>query len=244
MTASPAKTNDMQQSQIRQAIKAGFPIFIGYFPPAVAFGVLAKACGVSLLDTCLFSVFVFAGASQFIALSLLTTGMGPWGIILTTFLVNFRHFLMGTYLATKIREKHTGWYLPIAFGITDEVFSVLSFTRETLTKRFILVLEAIAYTGWVSGTAAGYVLGKFIPPVITQSMSVALYALLLAIILPEIKSSLRSLVLVVSAGAMNWILNTWGIIPNGWAIVICILVISLANAWTADMSEKKETSHG
>ncbi len=234
----------MQQSQIKQAMKAGFPIFIGYFPPAVAFGVLAKTSGVSLLDTCLFSVFVFAGASQFIALSLLTTGMGPWGIILTTFLVNFRHFLMSTYLATKILEKNTAWYLPMAFGITDEVFSVLSFTRETLTKKFILLLEVIAYTGWVAGTAAGYLLGQFIPPVITQSMAVALYALLLAIILPEIKTSLRSLILVMGAGAMNWILKSWGVLPNGWSIIVCILIISLANAWTATPSETEDISHG
>ncbi|PIE87992.1 MAG: branched-chain amino acid transport protein AzlC [Bacteroidetes bacterium] len=236
--------DSIQQAPIKQAIKAGVPIFIGYFPPAVAFGILAKTCGISLLDTCLFSVFVFAGASQFIALSLLTTGMGPWGIILTTFLVNFRHFLMSTYLATKIHEKKTAWYLPMAFGITDEVFSVLSFTRETLTRKFILVLEAVAYSGWVSGTFAGYVLGKFIPPVISQSMSVALYALLLAIILPEIKSSLRSLVLVVSSGAMNWALTSWGIIPNGWTIIVCILVISFANACSFHSPEKEKDSHG
>ncbi len=70
----------------------------------MAFGILAKGCGTSLMEAFLFSAVVFAGASQFIALNLLMTGMGPGGIILTTLLVNFRHFLMSAYLSTRLRN--------------------------------------------------------------------------------------------------------------------------------------------
>ena len=216
----------MDKQAANQALRAGIPIFIGYFPAAVAFGILAKTCGITLLETLMFSAVVFAGASQFIALNLLVTGMGPVGIVLTTLLVNFRHFLMSTYLSTRIKEKARVWYLPMAFGVTDEVFSVLSFTRGELTRAFVLVLEISAYSGWVSGTLAGFLLGGFMPVVLTQSMGVALYALLLAILMPEIKGSTRSLILALSSGLLNWGLVRMNVLPKGWSIIVCILIIA------------------
>ncbi len=235
----------MKSSVIQDAVKAGIPIFIGYFPAAVAFGILAKTTGVSLLEAFLFSAVVFAGASQFIALNLLSTGMGPVGIILTTLLVNFRHFLMSAYLSTRIREKLVRYYFPMAFGVTDETFSVMSFTQTPLTKTFVMALEFSAYSGWVLGTLAGYLLGGFMPAVLTQSMGVALYALLLAILMPELKSSTRSLVLAVSSGLLNWVLVTADVLPKGWSIIACILVVASAGAMLAPVPLKKEeNAHG
>ncbi len=234
----------MDKQSLKAAGRAGIPIFIGYFPAAVAFGILAKTCGVSLLETFLFSAVVFAGASQFIALNLLVTGMGPVGIILTTLLVNFRHFLMSTYLSTRIKEKAKIWYLPMAFGVTDETFSVLSFTREKLTLPFVLAVEFTAYSGWVSGTLAGYLLGGFMPPILTQSMGVALYALLLAILMPEIKSSYRSLFLALASGLLNGLLVHLDVLPRGWSIIVCILIIAGISAVLSLSHPQKEQAHG
>ena len=234
----------MDKQNIKAGVRAGIPIFIGYFPAAVAFGILAKTCGVSLLETFMFSAVVFAGASQFIALNLLMTGMGPLGIILTILLVNFRHFLMSTYLATRIKEKKKRWYFPIGFWVTDEVFSVLSFTRGELTRSFVLIVEISAYSGWIAGTMAGFLLGGFMSPVLTQSMGVALYALLLAILMPEIKSSFRSLILAVASGAFNWLLVSMDLLPKGWSIIVCILVIAgIGTALTTSVHQKEE-AHG
>jgi 4-azaleucine resistance transporter AzlC len=221
----------MVKQDIKDAVKAGIPIFIGYFPAAVAFGILSKTTGVTLLETFLFSAVVFAGASQFIALNLLVTGMGPAGIILTTLLVNFRHFLMSAYLSTRIKEKIKKYYLFLAFGVTDEVFSVLSFTKGPLSKEFVFTLQMSAYSGWVSGTLCGYLLGGFMPPILSQSMGVALYALLLAILMPEIKASSLSLFLALASGLLNWVLIYLDFLPGGWSIIICILIIATVGAF-------------
>jgi 4-azaleucine resistance transporter AzlC len=217
--------------EIRNAIKAGIPIFIGYVPAAIAFGILSKACEISLLECFLFSAVVFAGASQFIALNLLMTGMGPGGIILTTLLVNFRHFLMSAYLATKLARMPKPYVFLMAFGVTDEVFSVLSFTKGDLSKTLVFILQLSAYSAWVSGTVAGYILGGFLPEILTKSMGVALYALLLAILLPEIKQSTKALILTLSSGILNTILIKLDILPTGWTIIVCILIIALAGSF-------------
>ena len=217
--------------EVEDAFKAGIPIFIGYVPAAIAFGILAKGCGITLLECFLFSAVVFAGASQFIALNLLMTGMGPGGIILTTLLVNFRHFLMSAYLSTRMARIAKKYMFLVAFGVTDEVFSVLSFKKGRLSKTFVFVLQISAYTAWVSGTVAGYILGGFLPEILTQSMGVALYALLLAILLPEIKISIKILILTIASGILNTILIKLDILPNGWTIIVCILVIALAGSF-------------
>ncbi len=217
--------------EVQDAFKSGIPIFIGYVPAAIAFGILSKGCGITLLESFLFSAVVFAGASQFIALNLLMTGMGPGGIILTTLLVNFRHFLMSAYLSTRIGKMAKRYKFMMAFGVTDEVFSVLSFQKGRLSKPFIFILEISAYSGWVSGTMAGYILGGFLPEILTKSMGVALYALLLAMLLPEIKKSVKALILTISSGLLNTILIKLDFLPNGWTIIVCILIIALAGSF-------------
>ncbi len=217
--------------EVQRAVKAGIPIFIGYVPAAVAFGILSKGCGITLLECFMFSAVVFAGASQFIALNLLMTGMGPGGIILTTLLVNFRHFLMSAYLSTRIGKMTKRYMVLIAFGVTDEVFSVLSFKKGILSKTFVFILQLSAYTAWVSGTLAGYVLGGFLPEILSRSMGVALYALLLAILLPEIKQSTKALMLAIASGVLNTLLIKLDLLPDGWSVIVCILVIAAAGSF-------------
>ncbi len=179
----------------------------------------------------MFSAVVFAGASQFIALNLLMTGMGPGGIILTTLLVNFRHFLMSAYLSTRIGRIARRYLFLIAFGVTDEVFSVLSFKKGHFSKTYVFVLQLSAYSGWVSGTVTGYILGGFLPEILTRSMGVALYALLLAILLPEMKNSGKAVILTIASGLLNTLLIKLDILPNGWSIIVCILIIALAGSF-------------
>ncbi|MBW2653599.1 MAG: AzlC family ABC transporter permease [Deltaproteobacteria bacterium] len=221
--------------EVQDAFKAGIPIFIGYVPAAIAFGILSKGCGITFLECFLFSAVVFAGASQFIALNLLMTGMGPGGIILTTLLVNFRHFLMSAYLSTRIGRIARKYIFLIAFGVTDEVFSVLSFKKGQLSKTFVFILQLSAYSGWISGTVTGYIMGGFLPEILTKSMGVALYALLLAILLPEIKKSTKAVILVIASGLLNTILIKLDILPDGWTIIVCILIIaSVGSFFVAD----------
>ena len=219
------------RSELKESVKAGFPIFVGYMPAAAAFGVLAKGCGLGMLETFLFSALVFAGASQFMALNLLMAGMSAGGIILATLLVNFRHFLMSAYLSTRLDHQAKKTAPLIAFGVTDEVFSVLSFQGGRLSRTTVFSIQLCAYSSWLMGTVFGYVLGGFIPEILSQSMGVALYALFVAILLPEVKKSHRALVLALSSGALNAALIHFQMLPSGWTIIACIVTVALAGAF-------------
>src|SRR5665648_872086 len=111
---------------IRDSFRRATPIVFGYVPVAIAFGILSKTIGLSLLETTLISLIVYSGAAQFMFLNLLIVGVGPIEIIVTTFLINFRHFLMSVSLASKLNSTNKRWFPLLAFGVTDETFAVVS----------------------------------------------------------------------------------------------------------------------
>ncbi|MGE5606067.1 MAG: AzlC family ABC transporter permease, partial [Bacteroidota bacterium] len=148
---------------VKRGFAAGFPVFVGYFPVAVAFGILSKTTGLSVGDSVAFSVLVFAGASQFMALNLIKAGAAFSGIIFATLLLNLRHLLMSASLAAKIAAPDKRWLPAVAFGVTDETFAVSATNYGPLGIPFLLALEGTAYLGWVGGTLMGYLAGSILP---------------------------------------------------------------------------------
>ena len=219
---------EQKSGRLKEGLIAGIPLAIGYFPVAMAFGLLAKTVNVSLTDTCLFSLLVFAGASQFMALDLIKAGFATGDIVLATFLLNLRHLMMSASLAARLAGVKKGWLPVIAFGITDESFSVASVQPGILRVSFLLALQGIGYASWVGGTLAGYLLGTAMPVSVQSSLGIGLYAMFMAILAPEIKKSGRVFGLAVSAGAIYAANDYWGLLPAGWGLITAILLASLA----------------
>lgn len=212
---------------MKKGLRDSLPIVLGYMPVALAYGVLAKTSGVSLLTCYLLSAIVYAGASQFIALNLITLGMSSYEIIITTFLVNIRHLLMSASLQAKLK-KHKKLGPLIAFGVTDEFFSVASFTKETLEPKYVLPLEFMPYITWSAFSVLGYMLGSILPEILRESMNIALYAMFIALIMPEIKKHHIILALTVFSGLVNTICIYLLHIPSGWSLMISIILVSFA----------------
>ena len=88
-----------------EGLTAAWPICLGYIPIGLAFGVLAQKAGLGAMEIFLMSLLVFAGSSQFIAVSMLDGGAALTSIILTTFTVNLRHLLMSSALAVYYEKS-------------------------------------------------------------------------------------------------------------------------------------------
>jgi 4-azaleucine resistance transporter AzlC len=209
----------------REGFKDSIPIVLGYIPVAIAYGILAKTAELSLLECFLISAMVYAGASQFIAVNLIMLKVGIGEIILTTFLVNIRHLLMSASLLSKL-EKHPKLNFIYAFGMTDEFFSVASFTDKKLKPPYTLTLEFVPYVTWVSFSVVGYVLGSVLPELLKESMNIALYALFIAILIPEVKKHHIMLKVTLLAGMMNTVSLYVFRLPQGWSILLTIIVVS------------------
>ena len=227
-------------SEFKKGIQAGISIGIGYFPIALTFGLLAKTSGLSIYETVLMSLIVFAGASQYISLSLIAYGTGIFEIILTTFIVNIRHFLMSATLNEKSEEDHLINKLFYSFGITDETFSVAATREEKVSSGFMLGLNSVAYASWVVCSGIGHLIGASLPQTLQESMGVALYAMFIGLLVPSMKKSAKVIFLAVLGAIFNSIFTIGHIMAQGWAIVTATLL----SAIIIEIVEVMKTRHG
>ncbi|MDQ0153793.1 AzlC family ABC transporter permease [Robertmurraya andreesenii] len=211
-------------TEFRRGSQAGVSIAIGYFPVALTFGLLAKTTGLSIGETLLMSLVVYAGAAQYISLSLLTLGTGAFEIVLTTFIVNIRHFLMSASLNEKSEPDHSLTKAAYAFGITDETFSVAAVKEGTVSAGYMFGLNLIAYLSWGVFSGIGYVVGASLPQTLQESMSVALYAMFVGLLVPSMKKGLKVVFLASLAAVFNTIFTLTNVLSTGWAIVIATLL--------------------
>ncbi|MGJ7910276.1 AzlC family ABC transporter permease [Neobacillus sp. LXY-1] len=216
-----------EATQFRKGIQAGITIGIGYFPIALTFGLLAKSSGLTIYETVLMSLIVFAGASQYISLSLITYGTGIFEIILTTFIVNIRHFLMSATLNERTEEDLLLNKMLYSFGITDETFTVAATREETVTSGFMVGLITVSYSSWVIFSGVGHLIGASLPKTLQESMGVALYAMFIGLLVPSMKKNVKVVFLAALGAVFNSILTVGHFMAQGWAIVTSTLLSAI-----------------
>ena len=119
-----------KKQQFLAGLHAGIPIIIGFIPIGIAFAIMARQAGFTVLQTTGMSITVFAGASQMMAAGMTAQGAGILAIIVTTFILNLRHIIMSTCVYQRMEHTHPLARLLTAFGVTDETFAV--FTTASL----------------------------------------------------------------------------------------------------------------
>ncbi|MFN2747001.1 MULTISPECIES: AzlC family ABC transporter permease [Bacillus] len=217
-------------------LRSGVSLAVGYIPVALTFGLLAKTTGLSIFETFLMSALVFGGASQYMSLSMLAVQTGIIEIIMTTFIVNIRHFLFSASL-NQLVEKDSSWKKAFYafFAVTDESFTVAALRNERLTTSYMMGLGSIGYVSWVVWSAAGHALGAAMPAVLQESMSIALYAMFIGLLVPALKKQRKVLFLAGSAGVLNTAIQLNGLLSSGWSIVCATLLSAVLIEWLDQM---------
>lgn len=210
--AGPERTAERPGQPLRDGLAAAWPICLGYVPLGVALGVLARQAGIGPAWIGLMSVLVFAGSAQFIAVAMLAGGASAGAIILTTFVVNFRHFLMSSALAVPLTGVHRGFLSLFAYGITDESFAVnlARFRRGGWDRWRALTVNQAANAAWVAATVAGGLAGAFIPPG-AFGIDYALIAMFICLLVFQLQERIHLLTALLSgAFAVLWYLAVPG----------------------------------
>ncbi len=152
---SPAHTTD--SGAFTRGLKLGFPIFLGYVPAGMAFGILARTIGFTTFQAAMCSATALAGAGQFIALDIMRTGGTVATVLVATTVVNLRYVLFAGTLSPYLRKTRTAVQAALAFSLTDETFAVnITDLREgRASRRSMAGVGAVAWIGWVLGTTIG-----------------------------------------------------------------------------------------
>jgi 4-azaleucine resistance transporter AzlC len=216
------------RKDLAQGIKSGLPIAMGYFPIAIAFGALAIQAQLTWFEATLMSIIVYAGASQFVSVSLILAGAGAGQIITTTFFVNFRHLIMSMAVHDQIKDFSRSWKTLLSFGITDETFALLSLGGSedkdeiSLTPFYTAGLMSTAYLGWILGTIIGGFGASFIPVEITTAITVGLFGLFIGLLVPPAKKAISFAVIALMAMVLNTLLRQ--VLDPGWSVVISTIL--------------------
>ncbi|MDS1031004.1 AzlC family ABC transporter permease [Bacillota bacterium LX-D] len=225
----------VNKSNFLQGVEAGVPILMGYVPIAFTFGLLAKSLNVSATLAILMSLTNYAGASQFIGIKLMAMNVQMVEIVMTTFVVNIRHFLMSFCISKKLGPNVS---MPmralLGFGLTDENFVVASMQPdEKITPMFLLGAETISYLGWGGGTILGVVVSEAMPESMSNSIGLALYVMFLGLIIPPMKQSKVICGISFIAMFISAVLTYTPVLSEislGFRIVLTIIITSTIGA--------------
>ena len=181
---------NLDRPSFLSGLSASLPIIMGYFPIAFSFGVAATRAGFTPLDAFALSLIIYAGASQFLALALLSSGAPVLVSAFTLIAMNLRHVLYGPALMRAAgREAGARHAWAWAWGLTDEVFgqALGALARgQRFSEPYMFGLGLGAYAAWVSGTVAGAFAGGGALdqwPALSAGLGFMLPALFLALLL-------------------------------------------------------------
>lgn len=202
--------------EIRAAVKDLWVVGLGLIPLGLAFGLVMTQAGFAWWWTPIFSVVIYAGSMEFLAVQLVTAGVGPMSAAVTGFMVNFRHIFYGlTFPRHRISSPLGRAYS--TYALTDETYAVISSlppsTRASLSGTRILTVQIVCQLLWVLPGIAGALLGVVIPPEI-KGMDFALTALFVVLAYESFTShkdfslplTATAIAVVVAVLAPSWVL--------------------------------------
>ena len=124
----------------------------------------------------------------------------------------------------------------VSFVNTDEVFGVSSGKNGSLGRRYMYGLILTPYLGWSLGTLLGAGAGNILPESVVSALGIAIYAMFVAIVTPEIKKNKKTAFCVLFAVVLSCIftyLPLLSTIPGGFKVIICAGLASLVFAYFA-----------
>jgi len=220
-TADPVP---MEKTHFSEGLKRTLPLVIGVVPFGLAYGISAKTAGLSLFHTVFMSLFVFAGASQFIAVELMREKAWAAAILITTLVVNLRHILMALSLRSSLKKYGLFQRLAAAFGLVDETYAVSSiyFTEKKGGYiSFIFASALFMYVGWSASSLAGYMLGEQVKDPLKWGLDFAMPATFIGILIPQLKSK-TIICAVIASGVSAVAFKLW--LHNPMFILVGALV--------------------
>ncbi len=229
---------------MKNGIKDGLPIGLGYLSVSFAFGASASLMGIPVLYSILISMLNLTSAGQLAGVTVIATAGTIIEMILIQTVINSRYFLMSISLSQKLDGS---FKLPhrllCAFGITDEIFAVASSKKSLVNNRYFYGLMLLPYIGWVLGTALGAILGNVLPSQVQNALGIALYAMFIAIIVPPSTKHLSILLAVILSAGVSCLLYFVPVfkanISQGLAVIISALIASIVIALIFPVKEEK-----
>lgn len=219
---------------IKEGIRDGIPIGAGYFVVAFSLGIAARNAGLTPWEGFVASLLNNASAGEYAAFTLMAANASYLELAVVTLIANARYLLMSTALSQRFSpETGTLHRVLVGFDVTDELFGIAIARPGTVDPFYSYGAFIPALSGWSIGTALGIVMGNVLPVRAVSALSVALYGMFLAIIIPPAKQNrvvLGCVVVSFLASLVFTVAPLFAALSAGTRTIILTVVISSAAA--------------
>ena len=228
------KTLEKKEYGFRQGMQDGVPISLGYFAVAFTLGIAARDAGFSPLQAMITSLLINASAGEFAGFTLIAAGAGYLEVAIMEAVANARYLLMSCAFSQKLgADTPMRHRLALGMTVTDEIFGVSIAVPGKLNPFYTYGVFSVASPGWALGTFLGVLVGNILPVRAVSALSVALYGMFLAVIIPPArKNKIIAGVIVVSFAASYAASNIPALasLSAGMRTIILTVAIALAAA--------------
>ena len=231
-----------------EGLRDGVPIGLGYFAVAFSLGIVARNAGLTPIQGFIASFFNLASAGEYALFTSMQAAASFLEIAIITLVVNARYLLMSCALAQRFDPETPMIHrFFVGFGITDEIFGITIARPGTIQPVYNYGAILFAAILWALGTSMGIIAGNFLPARVVSALSVALYGMFLAIIIPPAR---KDLVIAIAVAVSFLCSYLCGIIPyvkelsSGTRTIILTVVIASIVAIIKPIEEDPSTSSG
>lgn len=218
----------------KKGLVDGIPIALGYFAVAFTLGIVARNSGLSAFQAMLAAALTNASAGGYAGFTLIGENASFLEMALTQLVVNARYLLMACALSQKLSPKTSTLHRSlIAFDVTDEVFGISVSVKGTLNPFYNYGAMTVSIPGWALGAFFGVIMGNVLPNSVVSALSVGLYGMFLAIIIPPARKNKIIAVLVMVSMALSFVFSKLPLlssISSGMRVIVLTVLISLAAA--------------
>ena len=232
------------KSNFCKGLKGGIPIALGYFAVSFTLGIQAKNVGITAFQAAVTSFGLHASAGEYIAFTLIGANANILVMVLMEMIANARYLLMSCSLSQKIPADTPMWKrLVMGYFITDELFGASISVSGKLDPYYMFGLIAVASPGWVVGTALGVIMGNALPLRAVSALSVGLYGMFIACIIPEGRKNKIVAGVIIVSFVLSYIFSTLSVLKGiSSGIKIMILTVIIATV-AAILFPVKEENH-
>lgn len=229
-----------------QGLRDGIPIGLGYFAVAFSLGIAARNAGLSAWQGFLTSLLINASAGEYVGFTIIAIGGTYLEMALMTFIANARYLLMSCALSQKF---HPGTRLihrlAVGYYITDELFGIAIARDGFLDPYYSYGAIAVASPAWAFGTLFGVIMGNMLPVRVVSALSVALYGMFIAIIIPPSRKNRVVAAFVLISFVCSWSVKFVPVLSSlsgGTMTILLTVLISAAAAilFPVRTNEEKE----
>lgn len=227
-----------------KGLRDGVPIALGYFAVAFTLGIVAKSAGLTAFQAGLAALLTNASAGGYAGFTLISAGAGYFELALTELIVNARYLLMSCSLSQKLPPETSVLHrMLVAFDVTDEIFGISVSVDGPLNQFYNYGAMSVSIPGWALGTVFGVLMGNVLPESLVSALSVGLYGMFLAIIIPPSRKNKVIAGLVCISMILSFAFSKLPLlssISSGMRVIILTVVISLTAAILFPVKEEQD----